>query len=163
MNEQLDRELAYAAYHEAGHAVAAYVLGYGLHAAFILPRDDPHAGCHFVERYRSAWEEAGEDRCASADSIVALAGHSAEMMRFDVPNIAHARPDIQFAYQLACDAAEGFEQAELDVYRTFALAETLIRENGKTVQTLAAALLRYRGLAADQAREIIRNTASVAH
>lgn len=139
------------AYHEAGHAVAAFVLGVPLKSVCIVP--DPKAG------------NAGHvslGRCRSVDAmhklgIVAVAGEAAQR-RYNPRSVRrhHGGGDRQAVVDFALDRTGGSEEQATLLARLWELqARDLVESRWDAVQLVAKALFKRNTLDAAQIRMIL--------
>ena len=158
------------AYHEAGHAVAARVLGVAITYASLFPTDGTNEG-NVLTRSAAAGAKEGNDvarkrRAFEIDAIVSLAGPHAQLKRRPTTDIKRASraewiSDLESARQSTVKAAlletnpdQWFDQdtritlsaddvAEADrIYeRVEAETRTLVEENWPAIERVASALL----------------------
>src|SRR5262245_43594355 len=126
------------AYHEAGHAVMALLLGRPVTAVSIRPDRHRLGVCEFgkpVFRPSEDWLER--------EMLIALAGIAAEALHTGEYEWDAAERDRRYAASLATD--RGGKKAERLLKRLLAKAEHLLSrdENWQAVERLAAELLRH--------------------
>ena len=128
------------AYHEAGHAVLAFILGRPVHCVSILP-DREHLGiCEFgkgVYRPSEDWLER--------EILIALGGVAAEARLTGIYAWDAATRDQQYVRRLAVQRA-GESRAERLQRRLLAKAEHLLADEGcwLAVELIATELLTHR-------------------
>jgi hypothetical protein len=143
----IDREVV--AHHEAGHAVAAYVLGVNLHRISIVSDGDAAGqvihdyGCNMNE---AIYEDDGIRQWAlERSAIVSLAGEAAQrQFRAESVEEEHGSGDRLHAHEML-DHLVGEEDQELREawYRVLVLrAERLIAEHWVRVEWLVGLLLK---------------------
>lgn len=164
------------AYHEAGHAVAAYELGITVFGIDMIGGGMYRAGVAFE---KEAWEKAGSNRATVARGlhrflVMSLAGIVAQRLA-GYTNEAGVSSDIVdaigYADRLACIEAglpdddqwkEGFEDddplsATADIIRGRALveAEILLKANWSAVERVASLLSKYDELTGEELQTVI--------
>jgi ATP-dependent Zn protease len=138
------------AYHEAGHAVLAFVLGRPVQCVSILP-DREHLGiCEFgksVYRPSEDWLER--------EILIALGGIAAEARFTGIYAWDAAARDHQYVSRLAVQRA-GERRAERLQRRLLAKAEHLLSDEGcwLAVELIAAELLCHREISGRTARHL---------
>jgi ATP-dependent Zn protease len=138
------------AYHEAGHAVVALLLGRPVQWVSILP-DREHLGiCEFgkgAHRPSQDWLER--------EILIALAGIAAEARLTGTYAWDGARRDQQHVRRLAVQRA-GERRADKLQRRLLAKAEHLLAEEGcwRAVELIATELLRVREISGRTARHL---------
>ncbi len=138
------------AYHEAGHAVLALILGRPVQCVSILP-DREHLGiCEFgkgVYRPSEDWLER--------EILIALGGIAAESRFTGVYAWDGAARDQQYVHRLTVQRA-GESRAERLQRRLLAKAEHYLAEAGnwRAVELIAAELLRQREISGRTARHL---------
>jgi len=136
------------AYHEAGHAVMALVLGRPVARVSVLPNRDHLGVCHFAKgvfRPSADWLEQ--------EILIALGGIAAEARHTGAYAWSEAERDLQQVRQLAIQRA-GERQAERLQRRLLAKAEHLLAQEGhwRAVERIAAELLRRGAISGRAAR-----------
>ena len=126
------------AYHEAGHAVIALLLGRSIQRLSILPKLESLGRCEFQKGRgisSSDWLER--------DILISLAGLAAEAKHSGEYSWDGAARDLQSVRRLAIQRA-GERQAERLQKRLLAKVEHLLAqpENWRAVELIAAELLR---------------------
>jgi hypothetical protein len=126
------------AYHEAGHAVIALILGRPVHGVSILPDRERLGLCAFGKaavRPSEDWIER--------EMLIALGGLAAEARHTDNYAWDEADRDLQYVRDLAVQRA-GPRRAERLERRLLSKAEHLLAKEGhwKAVERIAAELLR---------------------
>jgi ATP-dependent Zn protease len=138
------------AYHEAGHAVIALILGRPVQRVSILP-DREHLGhCEFgkgVFRPSEDWLER--------EMLIALGGIAAEARHTGEYAWSGAARDQRYVHELAVQRA-GERRAERLQRRLLAKAEHLLAQEGhwRAVELIAAALLRFGAISGRAARHL---------
>src|SRR5436190_9593401 len=138
------------AYHEAGHAVLALVLGRPVHRVSILADQDFLGACHFGKptfRPSEDWLER--------EILIALGGIAAEARHTGHYDWNGAGRDQQFVRGLAVRRA-GEKKAERLERRLLAKAENLLGREGhwRAVELIAAELLRRGAISGRAARHL---------
>src|SRR3984957_12446669 len=128
------------AYHEAGHAVVALILGRPVQRVSILPAAEHLGVCEFgkgVYRPSEDWLER--------EILIALGGIAAEARLTGVYSWDAAARDQQYVRRLAVQRA-GERRAERLERRLLAKAEHFLADEGtwRAVESIAAELLRHR-------------------
>jgi ATP-dependent Zn protease len=128
------------AYHEAGHAVLAFILGRPVHRVSILPGQDHVGVCKFG---KSAYRPS-ED-WLEREILIALGGIAAEARLTGTYAWDAAARDQQYVRRLAVKRA-GEARAEKLERRLLAKAEHHLADEGcwRAVELIAAELLRHR-------------------
>jgi len=134
------------AYHEAGHAVIALVLGRPVHQVSVLPNHERVGVCE----YRKGVFRPTEDRL-EREILIALGGIAAEARHTGNYAWDQAARDQQYVRGLAVQRA-GERQAERLQRRLLAKAEHLLGQEGnwRAVELIAAELLQ-RGVVSGRA------------
>ncbi len=138
------------AYHEAGHAVVALVLGRPVQHVSVLPDRELLGLCQFrkgVFRPSEDWLER--------EILIALGGIAAEARHTGDYNWAGANRDRQFVRRLAIRRA-GERQAERLERRLLAKVEHILaqEEHWRAVQLIVAELLRLGAISGRTARHL---------
>src|SRR5947209_2611109 len=138
------------AYHEAGHAVVALVLGRPVHHVSILPDRERAGQCEFgksVLRPSEDWLER--------EILISLGGIAAEARHTGDYAWDGAARDQQYVRRLAVQRA-GERQAERLQRRMLAKAENLLSKEGhwQAVERIAAELLLRREISGRTARHL---------
>jgi ATP-dependent Zn protease len=137
------RKLVDTAYHEAGHAVAAYAMRKRVESVTVIPEDE-YLGC---VRYHGFPEWFRPD----IDS-----GGTAGEMHTRRYNRVGASSDMQLAFQMASYMVGGVEDLEDYIDRAQERATAILEENWPAVEALAEALLLHGELSGRAARKIMR-------
>lgn len=151
-------ELLGPAYHEAGHAVAAYALGRPLPELSMEPEEEALGTCSF-----SLWEafepepQGGPEAVEriEVEIITTLAGPLAEELATGVFHEEAAESDLLLTIELADLLIGGPEEREACLDALHERAEAILREHWSAVQALAEALVRKRRIDAARARSLI--------
>ncbi len=138
------------AYHEAGHAVVALILGRPVHHVSVLPNEQFLGQCRFgkgVFRPSEDWLER--------EILIALGGMAAEARHTGDYNWAGADRDRQLVRRLATQRA-GERQAERLERRMLAKVEHLLAQEGhwRAVELIVAELLRCGAISGRAARHL---------
>ncbi len=170
-----ERNLAATAYHEAGHAAAAWLLGIKLRKVTITPEGDAlgyvaRCGIAFPKRVREALESGGSERekawaqyIAERHAIYCIAGIEAQK-RFNPHSVRHyhAKADREAALEGLVRLAAS--NTILLYWRILKIrANNLLKNRGtwKAVKALADELMKRKTLSGDEAFEIMRNATAV--
>lgn len=133
------------AYHEAGHAVACWVLGMEIESVDIhFEADTQQAGCcSWVSQYK----RLDEDRL-----LLALAGPAAEMRRFPHRRwfLVLYHPDMAVARDIIENSGDCHSIDEW-----LRRAQKMIRENWQRVEAIATALLRHDELTGVEVKNVL--------
>ncbi len=135
--EPLDPRLL-TAYHEAGHAVIALVVGRPLHKVTIAANRDRLGLCHLQKGRSRASKDWLED-----EILILLAGMAAESQLSGSDNVVGAEQDLRMARRLAMMRAGNAQQAERLERRLLTKTEHLLSDQGhwNAVQLIAADLI----------------------
>src|SRR6266850_1587201 len=138
------------AYHEAGHAVVALVLGRPVQCVSILPNREHLGVCEFAKgvfRPTEDWLER--------EILIALGGIAAEARLTGIYAWDAAARDQQYVRRLAVQRA-GERRAERLQRRLLAKAEHLLADEGswQAVELIAEALLKSRVISGRTARHL---------
>ena len=101
------------AYHEAGHAVIAIVVGRAVNKVSIIPGGNRLGACKMSKGRKKASQDALE-----ADLLILLAGLAAEGRKSGRYNMGGAAQDLKNAEKLALSRAGNSRQAEKILKRT---------------------------------------------
>ena len=136
------------AYHEAGHAVVALVLGRQVHHVSILPNRERLGVCEF----RKPTTRPSED-WVEREILISLGGIAAEARHTGVHAWGSAGRDIQYVQALAIERA-GERRADRYALRMLSKAEHLIGqdENWRAIELIAKALLETGSISGRAAR-----------
>ncbi len=149
------------AYHEAGHAVAGYVLGRYFLSVSIVTEGSSAGRCNFVARPDTfdPWRRDAATRAwLEIEVITDLAGGIAERIATGVDNLAGMAADVYSAMDTATYVTGNEKQRLAYLARAEARAESILRQYWGAVQALADALLRLGQLEYPQARAIIESS-----
>lgn len=126
------------AYHEAGHAVVALVLGRPVHQVSVLPDRELLGVC----RFGKAMVRPSED-WLEREILIALAGMAAEARRAGAYNWDGASRDMQYVRRLAIQRA-GARRAERLERRLLAKVEHLLAQpkHWLAIELIVGELLR---------------------
>jgi ATP-dependent Zn protease len=148
MEQQPHDELT--AYHEAGHAVIALVLGRTIHKVSVQPNRERLGECRFGKgnvRATDDWIER--------EILIALGGMAAEARHTGAYATDEAKEDLRFVRRLALErksqrAVERYEQ------RMLAKVEYMLGDDGtwKAVELIAAELLKNGTISGRAARHL---------
>lgn len=147
-----------AAYHEAGHAVAARALGLPVPDLSMIPDEDTVGTCSYA-----VWVEADEDGRREDTAAVSLAGALAEEIAVGEFNEEIAEDDLLHAIGLADEVTEAPDERDAWLDRAQDRAEEVLRRDWAAVEALAEALLARRLLSAAEAEEIIAEALTTDH
>ena len=138
------------AYHEAGHAVVALVLGRPVHRVSVLPNHERLGQCDV----RKGAFRPSED-WVEREMLIALGGVAAEARHTGTYAWDMADRDLQYVRDLAVRRA-GERQAERLERRLLAKAEHLLAKDGywRAVELIAAELLRRGSISGRAARHL---------
>jgi ATP-dependent Zn protease len=138
------------AYHEAGHAVLALVLGRTIHKVSVLPNRERLGECRFGKGNARATDDWLE-----REILIALGGMAAEARFTGTYATDEAKEDLRFVRRLALErkserAVERYEQRMLDK------AEYMLADEGtwKAVELIAAELLKHGAISGRAARHL---------
>lgn len=135
------------AHHEAGHAVAAFALRIPVKRVSIMPdAKRSSAGCVYIGPSRSV-------DAMHRQGIVALAGEAAQR-RYNPRSVRghHGGGDRQVVAEYAFERTGSGEQATLLARLWELQARDLVEKRWDTIQRVAAALLKWQTLNAEQVR-----------
>ncbi len=138
------------AYHEAGHAVIALLLGRPVHAVSVLPTRDHLGVCQFrnpVFRPSEDWIER--------EVLISLAGLAAEARHTGSYQFDEASRDLSYVRKLLVQRA-GERRAERLERRMLAKVEHLLAREGtwRAVELLVEALLQQGEISGRTARHL---------
>ncbi|MBP3959414.1 hypothetical protein J8F10_29575 [Gemmata sp. G18] len=138
------------AYHEAGHAVIALVLGRAIHKVSVLPNRERMGECRFAKGAAKP-----TDDWAEREILIALGGMAAEARHTGTYAMDEAGQDLRFVRRLTQERksdrqVERYEQRMLDKVE-YMLAD---EGNWKAVQLIAAELLKHGAISGRAARHL---------
>lgn len=138
------------AYHEAGHAVIALLLGRPVHAVSVLPTRDLQGWCQFrnpVFRPSEDWLER--------EILIALAGMAAEAQHTGTYGIPEASRDLAYVRKLTVQRA-GERRAERLERRMLSKVEHLLAQETtwRAVELIVAELLQRGEISGRTARHL---------
>lgn len=152
-------------YHEAGHAVAAFVLRMRFTHLSIIP-DEDSMGHTMTSKLRdirpdTVSSRAVRDRCERY-AIVSLAGLVSERLRVGRVRYLTNHPDIVQAFELCANMCESEEEKESCVRWLWERAKNLIKKetHWAAVTALAQRLMVQKYIGEREARRIIRQAFS---
>ncbi|CCF84463.1 hypothetical protein [Nitrolancea hollandica] len=151
------------AYHEAGHAVAAFVLGRGFYSVSITSEGNSAGRCYFAPRPEmfNPWsrDPATQSRL-EIEVITDLAGGIAERIATGFDNVPGMASDVYSAIDTATYITGNEAKRLAYIERAEARAESILRQHWRAVQALAEALLRLGEIDYPLARAIIESSRS---
>lgn len=159
----LPRRKDHTAYHEAGHAVAAYVLGRDFFSVSITSEGNSAGRCYFAARPETfdPWNRDPATRSRlEIEVITDLAGGIAERIATGFDNLQGMASDVYAAMDTAIYVTSNETQRLAYLERAEARAESILRQHWGAVQALADALLRLGEIEFPQARAIIEGSRS---
>ncbi len=137
------------AYHEAGHAVIALVLGRTIHKVSALPNRERMGEVRFGKSAKTT------DDWVEREILIALGGMAAEARHSGVYAMDEATQDLRFVRRLALERkserqVERYEQRMLDK------VEYLLADEGnwKAVELIVAELLKHGAISGRAARHL---------
>lgn len=138
------------AYHEAGHAVIALVLGRAVHRVSVLPNREQLGVCEFrkgVVRPSKDWLEE--------EILISLSGLATEAKFTGIYRWEEAGRDLRYVRRLSIQRA-GERQAERLERRLLAKVENMLadEELWKAIELMAADLVRLGAISGRAARHI---------
>lgn len=148
------------AYHEAGHAVAGYLLGRDFLSVSIITEGTSAGRCNFTARPDTfdPWQRDPTTRAwLEIEVITDLAGGIAERIATGVDNLVGMEADVYSAVDTATYVTANEKQRLAYLARAEARAEAILRQHWGAVQALADALLRLGQLEYPQACAIIES------
>ncbi len=127
------------AFHEAGHAVIAIVVGRSVNKVSIVPGGNRLGACKMSKGRKKASQDALE-----ADLLILLAGLAAEGRKSGRYNLQGAAQDLMNAEKLALSRAGNSRQAEKIIKRTLDKVHHLFDQsaNWAATKSIAEALLK---------------------
>ena len=155
---------AHTAYHEAGHAVAGYLLGRDFLSVSITTEGNSAGRCNFIARPDTfdPWNrDQATRRWLEIEVITDLAGGIAERMATGFDNLAGMEGDVYSVLDTATFVTSNKKQRLAYLARAEARAELILRQHWGAVQALAEALLRIGELEYAEARAIIESSRAV--
>jgi ATP-dependent Zn protease len=149
------------AYHEAGHAVAAWTFGMRFKRVTIVPKDDSLGSLTL-----SMWGTSVSPDLLSTDDaedveyirrriVVSLAGGLAEEVLTGAPNDTMRSHDLHSAVDLAGYVTRSLEDMEEYLDSASLSASEVVRGNWAVIEALAGALLEHRTLNFEQATAVM--------
>ncbi len=159
---KITKALQATAYHEAGHAVAAWYLGAGVKSASIVP-DADSTGRVYYERHPLEGIDIDLDdgphvQARLEDAIqIALAGPVAHR-RFNPRSWRHHHGEVdhRVATDLALKNCGSAEIASAYLKYLGLLARGIVKTNWVAVEALAEELLERRAMSGEDVEEVIR-------
>jgi len=152
----------WAAYHEAGHAVAAMKIK-GLKAVGAITIDEikheqsNHGGFHNKSLLRDVHPASPSLRARSRvekEIMVAMAGGLAQGRKFGPAGVRdHSRSDMEYAVELALYSNDDKPEAKVFLESLSIRAESLVESSWPMIEALAAELLKRRRMTGKELRE----------
>lgn len=141
------------AYHEAGHAVIAIVVGRSVNKVSIIPGGKRLGACKMDKGRKKASQDALE-----ADLLILLAGMAAECRKSGRYNMGGAAQDLVNAEKLALSRAGNSRQAEKILKRTLDKVHHLFDQsvNWAATESIAEALLKSEEISGREADHLHR-------
>lgn len=126
------------AYHEAGHAVMALLMGRSVQKVSIIPSQNRLGVCKMQKGRVKQVQDKLE-----AEMLILLAGMAAEGRRAGKYNIAGASQDLHMVEKLAMSRSGNARQAEKLIHKTLDKTQHLLSNKGtwKAVKIIAEELL----------------------
>lgn len=126
------------AYHEAGHAVMALLMGRSVQKVSIIPSQNRLGVCKMQKGRVKQVQDKLE-----AEMLILLAGMAAEGRRAGKYNIAGASQDLRMVEKLAMSRSGNARQAEKLIHKTLDKTQHLLSNKGtwKAVKIIAEELL----------------------
>lgn len=165
-SKQKRRQLEKTAYHEAGHAVVAYLLGRSVRLVTIVPSEDGTLLGHVLyvpPRLKDEYQYWGSPslKRAAFENIVriSLAGSIAEGRMAGRQSHRQASSDYRYAVEVVSGLVG--DDRELSAYLNWLWISTenllSVKPHWRAVEALAQKLLELRTIKGKDAKEIIRN------
>lgn len=142
-----------AAYHEAGHAVAAWALGRPVPELSMVPDEETVGTCSYA-----VWAGDEEEGGGEEEAAVSLAGAVAEEIAIGEYNEEIAEDDLLHAIGIAAELHDDDEARDAWLDRAQERAEAVLRRDWAAVEAVAEALLARRVLSSAEAERIIEET-----
>ena len=156
------KKLEDTAYHEAGHAVARYLLGLRINHVTIIPEEGMLGHCDGGKGRRTFHPDINlnlrQRDYLEREVISTLAGGTAERRFGGQPNLKGSESDLHAAVDLASYVHGGGELLDAYVNYLWACAAAMwqVEWQWLAVKVLAAELLARRRIGGRKAREVIR-------
>ncbi len=141
------------AYHEAGHAVIAIVVGRSVNKVSIIPGGNRLGACKMSKGRKKASQDVLE-----AELLILLAGLAAEGRKSGRYNMGGAAQDLRDAEKLAFSRAGNSRQAEKILKRTLDKVHHLFDQsaNWAATKSIAEALLESEAISGREADHLYR-------
>ena len=140
------------AYHEAGHAVMALLMGRDVQKVSIIPSQNRLGVCHLKKGRVKQASDALE-----AEMLILLAGMAAEGRKSGRYNVDGAAQDLRGVEKLALSRAGNMKQAQKLYSRTLDKTQHLLSDAAtwKAVKVIAAELLEKESISGRAARHFL--------
>ncbi len=140
------------AFHEAGHAVVALLVGRPVQKVSIIPSQNRLGSCH-MSKGRS---KKAQDTLES-EMLILLAGMAAEGRVAGRYNVAGAQQDLMMVQKLASQRAGNQRQMEKLVHRTLDKVNHMLRDQAtwSAVKSIANALLDSESISGREAKHLL--------
>ena len=155
------RRLEYVAYHEAGHAVMAYLERRAFRYVSIEPNEESLGHImyrKFGERFHPDYDEEARIRPQLEKAILSsLAGHASECIYRGRNNWVGSATDRTHAFDLASYISGSFEETEAYVNWLWVRCRVKIKTHWFRVTALADQLLKHHRIRYPKVKKIIKD------
>lgn len=158
------KDLERLAYHEAGHAVAAYLMNLRFKTVSIISKETGFERCHFTKWPKNYYQERNRSpksrNLIEKEVTTVVAGHLSERMLAGETEPIGEHHDVTMAQKLLDSLCGSTEETDAYLRWQWVRTKNMLRLplNWMMVEALATALIERRELSEESARSIFQET-----